>query len=610
MANGLFDTSDIGGSVSGGVSPQQAVAPAPSAITSAVGSGALNSVGNLFTAVAQGYAEGAKKAQAAKDAGVISNYGQKLTALDAAVAQGSMSHAEAQRRQRALYNSAIANNPHLTEKITGFTKDITTTEGLGDTLAQGTAVDQQIVADTKSATADGFITPSMTPEEQENGLNLYRQRQQQIGEMKFYSQQLEIQKQKMSIQAQAESIAASRVQRANAAADLQLKKNKMYAQQATADFGANVYAHTQTQLDEIGKKLAAGSITNEQAMSEANAIKDSIMAQTMKIRGAAGGDYVDSISKPIFDSIDNRNKFFSGQISADTLKARLDSLKAIAELPMMADPNLAKIAVASTLVAGVDPSLLGTSGQYLQQYLKKNVNPSVTPANPLSTDPEEKADTKVYTGSLVDVTNKLSNKSPAIADPKGTMEELQNHVNQLLRGAGSFSGAHTDPKSYNEVVNYLANPAFLEYQKMGGCIDQSNLESVKNVISVNYLEKLVPAIQSQWEQAQTTVGYPQQVKQIGAISMPVPNTKNAENVVRYVWTGNTIEFKAAPGYADNAGVRAKVGELQRKLAPLINKSVMMRAHLDGSSDYSKYFKMSEAEMFGTKSQDTSSVNGR
>lgn len=29
MANGLFDTSDIGGSVSGGVSPQQAVAPAP-----------------------------------------------------------------------------------------------------------------------------------------------------------------------------------------------------------------------------------------------------------------------------------------------------------------------------------------------------------------------------------------------------------------------------------------------------------------------------------------------------------------------------------------------------------------------------------------------------
>lgn len=37
---------------------------------------------------------------------------------------------------------------------------------------------------------------------------------------------------------------------------------------------------------------------------------------------------------------------------------------------------------------------------------------------------------------------------------------------------------------------------------------------------------------------------------------------------------------------------------------------MMRAHLDGSSDYSKYFKMSEAEMFGVKAQDSSFINGR
>ncbi|HHI0485297.1 TPA: hypothetical protein ACXF86_005178, partial [Klebsiella pneumoniae] len=95
---GLFDTSDTGGNVSGGVSPQQAVAPAPSAVTSLAGGGALSAVGNLFSGIAQGIEVGAQKAQAARDAGVISNYGQKLTALDAAVAQGSMSHAEAQRR--------------------------------------------------------------------------------------------------------------------------------------------------------------------------------------------------------------------------------------------------------------------------------------------------------------------------------------------------------------------------------------------------------------------------------------------------------------------------------------------------------------------------------
>ena len=116
--------------------------------------------------------------------------------------------------------------------------------------------------------------------------------------MKFYSQQLDIQKQKMSIQAQAESIAASRVQRANAAAELQIRKNQMYARQATADFSANVMQHTQTQLDKIQADLSAGKITNEQAMVQANSLKDAIMAQTQKIRGAAGGSYVDDISSP------------------------------------------------------------------------------------------------------------------------------------------------------------------------------------------------------------------------------------------------------------------------------------------------------------------------
>ncbi|MHC1472666.1 hypothetical protein, partial [Klebsiella pneumoniae] len=156
--------------------------------------------------------------------------------------------------------------------------------------------------------------------------------------MKFYIQQLDIQKQKMSIQAQAESIAASRVQRANAAAELQIRKNQMYARQATADFSANVMQHTQTQLDKIQADLSAGKITNEQAMVQANSLKDAIMAQTQKIRGAAGGSYVDDISSPIFKSIDNRMEFLSGKITEDTLKSRNNSLQAQAELPYLSDP--------------------------------------------------------------------------------------------------------------------------------------------------------------------------------------------------------------------------------------------------------------------------------
>lgn len=61
-----------------------------------------------------------------------------------------------------------------------------------------------------------------------------------------------------------------RVSRANAAADLQIKKNKMYAQQSLADFGNNAFQHTQTQLNDIQKRLEAGQIDNAQALAESN----------------------------------------------------------------------------------------------------------------------------------------------------------------------------------------------------------------------------------------------------------------------------------------------------------------------------------------------------
>ncbi|KFC01061.1 hemagglutinin protein [Trabulsiella guamensis ATCC 49490] len=620
MAQDLFDTSNDG--INQYTSrPQQATAPAPSVATTIASSGVAQGLGSLIGGLVQGATVAKKEAAQRLEDKSLSDYARKITSLNAAVEQGTLKQSEAQRQQRALYSSMVANNPAITEKLTAFSKGLSGTAGLGDTLAEGTAVDQQIVADTKTATAQGFITPGMTQEEQENGLNLYRQRQQQLGEMEFYSKQLGIQQQRLSMQASQESIAASRVQRANAAADLTLKKNKLYAQQSLADFGNNAYQHTQTQLADIQKRLAAGQLNNEQALAESNALKDQLMGQMQKIRGAVGGDYADSIAKPIFDSIDARNKFLSGQISADTLKTQLDTLEAKSALPFMSDPKMAGIIAAGKFLGGVtNPALIGEYGDYMASYLKKNSVSGGTPTNPLTDDPDEKASTKAYTGSLKDVTQGLKNKNPAINDPKGTFDELQTHVNQLIKGVGSFSGAHNNPKDYNEVVDYLADPSFLDYQKMGGRIDQSNLESVKIVISVNYLEKLVPAVQKEWEQGNAMVGAAPSfgagmAGMVAGVSNPaanIPETAKAEQTLQYIWTGSTIEFRPAKGYENNPGVRAKAGELQRKLAPVINKSVMMRAHLDGSNDYNKYFKLSEAEMFGVKeaAPTENSVNGR
>ena len=87
---------------------------------------------------------------------------------------------------------------------------------------------------------------------------------------------------------------------------------------------------------------------------------------------------------------------------------------------------------------------------------------------------------------------------------------------------------------------------------------------------------------------------------MGAAS-PVGSTvqESTPTAVRYVWTGNSIRFSPAPGFERNPNVLAKAQELQKKIAPLINKSVRAAAHMDGSQEYSKYFKQNEEAFFGT-----------
>lgn len=265
MASGLFEDQDVG-SISGGAQPQQAVAPAPSMLQTVAGSGIGSGLGSLLSGFMQG-ADAAKKQQAvdAQNA-VVTGYARKITQLDAAVAQGTKSQAAAQREQRAYFNQLIANNPALTEQLVGLNSKLAASQGLGDTLAQGTAVDQQIQADTKAATAAGFISPGMTPEQQESGLNAFRKQQHQINQMDFYSKQLGIQQQQLSMQASQESIAASRVSRANAAMDLQLKRNKLRVQQATADLATSTFDKTRVQLDNLNQQIATGKLSQEQGL--------------------------------------------------------------------------------------------------------------------------------------------------------------------------------------------------------------------------------------------------------------------------------------------------------------------------------------------------------
>lgn len=588
----------------GGTPVPQAVAPVNTTASTvgAVGQG-LSAIFGGLGAISQATQLSQQQDQKLASDKIVSAYAKKVTSLNAAYEQGGMSMADARRQQRAAYNTIISNYPGLTEDITKFNSTLASSEGLGDVLAKGNAVDQQIQADTKSATAAGFINPGMSQSQQATGLNQYRQQQHAINQLDFAGKQLEITQKQLSIQASQESIAASRVTRANQAYELSIKKNTRATQQATADIASGYLTTVQNKQEDIQARLDKGELTPEQALNENMKLKNDFLSITQQVRGAAGGEYVDSISKPIMDTIKSREDFYSGKISADVAQHQLDNANVRAALPIMSDPKVAGALAISKLIPGLAPTLLAQFAQPVVDAINKNTRPSGVTHNPYPDpqDVDDSAGNKTYMDSLKDIIKKVGGKDPVVTDPKGAMDDVSTNVNNLIKGMNSHSGVVENPKQMNQATDFLASEQFLQYQKMGGKIDAANLAGVQNIVETNYLSSLVPAIQQQWEQSKVLTGVGGFDKKDASGGRFASTTdESTSKAVQYRWTGSGVVFQPAKGFEKNPGANAQARQLNKNLAGLINKTVHLRAHMEGSDDYTKYWKASEAEMFGVQ----------
>lgn len=589
----------IGGPQGSPIQPQQGVVDTSKAQT-------LNTLGNavpqLLGTLAQGYvqAKGAQQKTAAEEqrSSVISGYAQKLTALNAAVDQGKMSWSEAKTRTRALYNQTIANFPSLVEDLTKFQGNLNSTAGLGDVLAKGTAVDQQIQDDTKKATAAGFVYPSMSQEQQQAGLQRYKDLEHNLYTMNYQKQQLGLQSVQLELVSKRESIAASRASRANAELDRRIKLNKLNVQNSLSDVNVTYFGKINADVQTV---LNNKDLTEEQRVQALTEIRNNYTAVLNPIRAAGDPNFVDNLTKPTFDMIDNAMNFANGKISKEVAQNRIDTATAIAQNEIMRNPVLATAAAASKLFPQFSEAIINQVGPEVVTVLKKNTQPAAVPANLV--DPDNQGEVKTYLKGIGDIATRIQQKDPTITDPKGAMEDLTANVNNILKGVNAFSLSVEKPSQLNNLTNFLASKDFINFQKAGGQINEANSASVKSIVQEQYNNQVIPVVRKEWEASKTVVGAPTGVKQIGRVAIPVQPEKNTTEAVQYKWTGNSLTFLPAKGMEQNRGANAKARELNAKVAPLINRMVRMNAHLDGSEDYAKYFKEEEGAIFGTTQED-------
>lgn len=608
MASGIFENQDVAAPQMG-FAPQQAVAPVSNASTVAV---AGQGLAQLLGSGLQLFQQKQQQEIVAKKNEATAGFASYITKLNAAVEQGAMSQADAQRLQRAEFNKRIANNPSLTEDLIQLNSGLAKSSGLGDTLAQGTAVEQQYQSDLKKATGSGWIHQGMTQEQQQAAVENMRQQEHAAQQMDFYSKQLNIQNQKLSLQEKSANIANAQAQRANAVMEAKMKSNQLQVRNGLNGAVQSEYERQRNQIQAIQGNTV---LSPEEKVRQITELQQQFQGQLMQYRGIAGSDYVDGLTKPFNELYKAGSDYASGKTTGDIYQAQVDAAQAKALLPFAADPKYATpLALAKTLGPAAGATIINrVTPQLMDKYdeIMKGGN-----YNPTSNSSTDKQDTRLHTDILKSTIDALSDKSPLIDDAKGTQSEIHQHVNAILSGTVDFASSQKKPSQMNNVMDFLASPQFLKYKEMGGTIDQNVEANIENVIGTNYTDKLSPVIQEAWRNAQVTTGYTVDAGKPSPYNVNFGNVSTtqatAEGALEYVFRSGSLTFRPKKGFEDNPAVKAKADELNQKVAPLVNKSVRAAAHLSGNSDYQAQFNKYETDFFGEKEQPASAneVNGR
>lgn len=596
-----FD-SELSGPQGSAIQPQGAVADTS---TAQAISGVANTLGNLFGGsggIGQAIQQAAAQRKQKQSDDVLTQYAQFLNKQNAAVEQGK-SWDKAKMETRARFQQLTSNFPSLTEDLIKLQGNFNNLAGFGDVLAKGTAVDQQLETDKKSAVAAGFVSPGMSPEQQEAGLARYKDMEHNKVILDYNTKQIQFQNAQLENVSKRQSIANAQLESQQRQINLQQARNKVNIQNSLSDVAVNYTGQIRGKLEDIQKAVDGGADRVE-AMKQLNALKNEIYTQLQPVRGAAGADYVDGLSKPMLSMIDNAADLINGKVEKDVYANELDKQTTLAALPIMKNPKMAAAMSISKMVPALSSTILAQVAPEFVAYLDKNLK-GKTPANLTDSEPDSKAQTKVYLQGLGDLSKRLESKDPAIRNNKEVQQELEVHMNQVLKGVNAFSLSVEDPAQLNNLANFFASDGFKSYAKSGKGFNRESADAAQSVMTQQYADAVVPAIQKEIEKTRTVVGYPTQVKQVGAITMPVPNDKPTDSAIQHKFVGKGVLFSPAPGMENNRGAVAKAKELNAKVAPLINRLVRMSAHLQQSDDYQKYYEQYETAIFGAPEKEQS-----
>lgn len=539
---------------------------------------------------------------------LVSGFAQKQLNIASSVETGDISSQEGRMRMRANYTDAIANNPGLVDVLAKTQKEIVSTAGLGSVVVEGTEQEQMQRELTKTAVNAGWVKANASSEEAAQGVAAYTQFKRHQEEINALQNQLSLDTAQIGLARAKIGLQTDKIQQVTAGYAQQSARmglderiNQKRSQAASGGIADAYYWKLNAELEDIKARKAANQITPQEAVQLADQAFSTVQ-QTVNMAGKdAGGAYVNDLIAPMKGLYENSKQFLTGEIDQKVLETQNAVTLAKSKQNLYGDPDIVKL---TSLTQMLGPSTLALQGEITDTVIKvlgKNADPSpdTKPHDVLPDRPEDKRTNATY---LSTVKATMSGLDAVPADKQAaTVEELNANVTNILKSIDVHSLSVNNPSEYNQVTDFLASPEYGRFAVKGGGIHEAAAANANTILQSQYVDKVSPLIRQEYELAQVDKVSLAQSLSAGRNGRVPIETQSAAAVIKPYFSGGGVVFRADPGAS--TVVRNKVNELNKTVAPIVNKLVRMDAHLNGDTNYKSSYDRNFQAIFGFDQKD-------
>lgn len=554
-----LSTANSGGPMGSSVTPTGGV-------TSNSGSTLLQGIGTLARSAFSAFEdakelekEKRKKAEELAGAKVLSKFRSEQLALVDAYEQG-MPQAQVRTRQRELLNRYQANNPLLGDELMKAHTTIMATAGLGKVVDEGTAADQEKARVRQAALDAGFLQDA--PDEDVAIANYLR--------FKAAGEKLQREQAELSYENAKLERTGKITSNESAAIALTEKKIQLQQQASVAEMADAFAPSVRDKSQAILQRFENGEIDSKAATAEINALRQVINTTITGGGRKAGSEYLTTVVAPMLETLDIAKAAVSGETALKDAQNAFEMNILRQKILATSNPENARVVAISEMFRNIDTLRASAVDDTVTRMMSTVLNENADSLNVFSRD-SRPVDTTL--GIIKDSMSKslAGRKNVALEG------EIGRALVDVMSGVSAYGASVKSPEQLKAIQNFLADPKVGAYINKVGGVPKEVLEPAKEALQQIYEQGVLPAIEKQLKQANVASGFKSTGK--GVLGGEV-TTMPAEDSVELKFAGSDVYFEGKAG----AG-KVKAKELNAKLAPVMNKTIRIFAHLNGGNDY-------------------------